>query len=234
MYYSVTFGTKKSWDDWHLIPSSRPVINPPPIRTNFLEIPGMDGELDLTEALVGRPTYGNRKGSLEFYVDSDYGTWVERYSEISNYLHGQKMHLVLEDDPTFFYEGRFSVNVWRSEEVRSVIVIDYNLLPFKREITASSELWYWNTFNFETGVIRYYKNIPVSGTLEITVIGTAVATVPTIIASASGFSLLFGGVTYTLLEGVNIIKDIILESGENVMTFTGHGTVTIEYRGGSL
>lgn len=65
MYHSVFFGGKNTWDDWHIVPSSRPVIKPPTKKTNYLDIPGADGNLDLSEALTGYPVYNNREGSIE-------------------------------------------------------------------------------------------------------------------------------------------------------------------------
>ena len=39
--------------------------------------------------------------------------------------------MTLDDDPEFYYEGRFTVNQWQSGASFSTIVIDYNLQPFK-------------------------------------------------------------------------------------------------------
>ena len=63
MYHSITLGTKNTWDDCYLIPTSRPVVNPPSVKTNMIEIPGGDGVLDLTTALAGRVLYKNRTGA---------------------------------------------------------------------------------------------------------------------------------------------------------------------------
>ena len=154
MYHSITFGTKNTWDDWHLIPTSRPLFNPPSVKTNMVEIPGGDGMLDLTTSLAGRPLYKNRTGSVEFYVDNDFRDWSVLYSEIMLYLHGQKMRAVLEDDPSYYYEGRFSVNAWKSNPDRSQITINYDVFPYKQYINNSTDEWLWDTFNFETGIIR--------------------------------------------------------------------------------
>ena len=48
MYHSVTFGDKNTWDDWRLVPASRPVFNPPAQKVKTLEIPGGDGVIDLS------------------------------------------------------------------------------------------------------------------------------------------------------------------------------------------
>ena len=234
MYHSITFGTKNTWDDWHLIPTSRPLFNPPSVKTNLIEIPGGDGALDLTTALAGRPLYKNRTGSLEFYVDNDFRDWTVLYSEIMVYLHGQKMRAVLEDDPSYYYEGRFAVNAWKSNKERSSLVIDYDVNPYKKEILGTDEEWIWDTFNFETGIIRYYKDLPVSGSLSVTVIVDMMPVSPTITTSAVGMTVTFSGETYNLSKGVNHVPEIVLPQGSNVLTFTGSGTITIGQIGGRL
>lgn len=132
MYHSITFGNKNTWEDWHLVPSSRPVFNPPALKEKYLDIPGGDGNIDLTEALTGYPVYQNRTGSVEFIVMNDYWPWQEAYSAICDYIHGQRMKAVLEDDPDYYYEGRFKVNKWKSDKDYSKITIDYNVSPYKK------------------------------------------------------------------------------------------------------
>lgn len=234
MYHSITIGEKNTWEDWHLIPSSRPLVAPPAVKTSYVEIPGGNGSIDLTETLSGRPTFQNRSGSWEFVCDNDFLPWHVLYSEIMNYLHGRKFRCYLEDDPEYYYEGRFSVNQWSSAQKYSVIVINYNVAPFKKDIHDSDDEWEWDPFNFETGIIRYYKNLPVSGTLSVDVIGSPEPVVPSIIVNGSITSVEFNHVTYELVSGINVILSIVLTEGLNEMIFTGTGTVTILYEGGSL
>lgn len=149
-----------TWDDWHLIPASRPLFNPPGVRTNYIEIPGMDGILDATELLSGRPLYENRTGSNEFYVMNGYGSWAGRYSEIMNYLHGKKVKAILEDDPFYYYYGRMTVNQWKSEKDWSKITLDYDFYPYKMEARAAHPDgdWLWDPFSFVDGIIRKYTD----------------------------------------------------------------------------
>lgn len=162
MYHSITFGNKNTWDDWHLVPASRPTFSMPPLQERYVDIPGLNGPVDLTEAITGYPVYGNRTGSFEFIVMNDWyeadgrlvrGNWQYRYSEIANYLHGQHMQAQLEDDPEYYYEGRFKLAEWRSEKDYSRISIEYNVGPYKTAVETTTEPWRWDPFNFETGVI---------------------------------------------------------------------------------
>lgn len=146
---------KNTWEDWFLVPTSRPTIKPPSPKLMVMDIPGGNGFVDLTESLTGEVTYSARQGDLEFIVDNGHKDWTILYSEISNYLHGKRMKVVLEDDPGYYYRGRVSVNEWKSEPHNSKIVLSYILDPFKFELLDSlDDDWLWDPFNFETGIIR--------------------------------------------------------------------------------
>lgn len=137
MYHSITFGNKNTYDDWKLVPETRPVVNPPEPKFIFDEIPGANGSLDLSSSLTGFVNYQDRTGSFNFIVLNDYEEWQNRYSEIMNYLHGQRMTMILEDDPNYYYIGRFSVSSWDSGENWSTITIDYQVDPFKYSNTEN-------------------------------------------------------------------------------------------------
>lgn len=230
-YHSITIGDKNTWDDWHLVPTSRPLVVPPNVNTSYVTIPGSNGALDLTEALTGHPTYSNRSGSWEFLVMNGYGVWYARYSEIMAYLHGKKFRVVLDDDPDYYYEGRLSVASWTSPKDWSRISINYNFGPYKIEAKSSEEVWLWDSFNFDSGVVRNYSNIQVSGTTTFVVDNDAMPVRPVIYASAA-MSVKFNGKTYSLAAGNNSIREIQFYEGKNTLVFTGNGTVTIKMHGG--
>ena len=116
--HSISFGyisngvwdLKNTWENYHLIPTSRPVVNPPEVKTNYVDIPGADGSLDYTEVLGGI-NYGNRTGSWEFMVANGYAEWYTIYNSLLSYLHGKLFKVQLCDDKSWFYEGRLIVTV---------------------------------------------------------------------------------------------------------------------------
>lgn len=263
MYHSITIGTnlfstdgslprnaKNTWVDWHLIPATRPLVNPPKAKLSLIEIPGADGTLDLTNVLTGRPTYSDRTGSWSFYVENGYGAWSDKFSEIMMYLHGKSLQCYLEDDPTYFYEGRFTVNQWRSDPTHSMIVIDYQLGPYKRYSLADEDNWLWDPFYFgdprfpdqDPGdEIKNYKNMRVPNTdgtpLVVTIRGDYQDVVPVITTSSRGVILEYNGTRYALTDGININNDVVLTNGQNILTFTypyGSTTISIKIEGGRL
>lgn len=143
MEHSITFGEisggrvvgKNTWEDWHLIPSSRPTVAQAGVSTSQMDIPGRkDGPINSTEFMTGKPVYGARSGSFEFYVDNDHEYWETIRMKIAAYLHGKKMKMCLQDDPDYYYDGRFSLADWKSEENWSKVTINYALKPYKYRI----------------------------------------------------------------------------------------------------
>lgn len=135
MYHSITFytGTIKlnTYDDWHLVPETRPLVTPPTQKTKYLDIPGANGNIDLSDSLTGYPVFNNREGEWSFYVLNGFGEWQNRFSSIMMAIQGKRLKVVLEDDPNYYYEGRFRVSSWSSEQNWSKIKINYTVAPYK-------------------------------------------------------------------------------------------------------
>lgn len=241
-FHSINIGNKNTWDDWHLVPTSRPLVSPPPVQTHVVEIPGSSEFIDLTETISGRPTYGNRTGSWDFYVinsgqvvyNSSYDVWYERYSTIMDYLQGQLFDIILDDDPAYYYTGRLEVGNWNSAKGNSIIKLSYNVDPYKRDVYGANSRWLWDPFNFETGVIKSYKDLVVRGNLTVTYIAGATSSVPVITVSANGMSVTYNSTAYILSKGANVMNDMHFTEGNNTLIFSGNGRVTIEAIGGIL
>lgn len=237
MVYGVTFGEKHSFNDWRLLLSERPNISPPEVKTDYIDIPGGDGSLDFTESLSGDVKYKTRLLECTFVTLKTRKKWTDLYSEIMDCLHGQKMKIILDEDPGFYYIGRVSVNEWKSSEKYSTIVVDAEVDPYKYERFSSLEEWEWDSFNFENGIIRDYKDLEVNGSLSITIEGRRKRIIPEITVSSSdgsGMQVEFEGNTYALEDGTTRILNISIKEGANTLNFTGNGTVSIDYRGGRL
>lgn len=242
--HGITFTTvdgnesKHTWKDWRLVPTSRPVIAPPDVKENYIDISGADGYIDMTESLTGDVKYKNRTGSIEFLVENK-ESWELVYSNILDYLHGQKKKMILDDDQGYYYIGRFSINEWKSEKFKSKIVINYNTDPYKYEQKSSLEDWEWDTFNFEIGYIRDYRDIEIVGKRNVAIDGTRKTIVPTIIATIPE------GETLTVYSSINY-QVVTLANGKNKnpylkipmegvrYTFSGVGKISIDYRGARL
>lgn len=140
--------TRHTFLDWFLSPVERPSIDKAEVKENYIEIPGTNGGLDLTESLTGSPLYKYIEGSFEFKVLNDRMlpilnnkcelikekeiTWEYLNRDIRSFLNGKERYMMLEDDPSWYYKGRFTVGRYdASESANSKIVIEYKVYPFK-------------------------------------------------------------------------------------------------------
>jgi hypothetical protein len=151
------------------------------------------------------------------------------------------MKIILDEDPSYYYIGRVTVNEWESDKRTSVITITADVDPYKYRMQSTTEDWLWDPFNFETGVIRYYRNLPVWGEMSITVIGDQMDVIPVITVSNDytvvpqpGMSVDFNGVRYWLQQGANYNDSIVITEGDNLFTFYGYGIVSFQIVGGIL
>lgn len=178
--HSFMFGTKDSYEEFHLVPCGRQYIENPPITTNYIDIPGSSGQLDLSTILTGCPIFGNREGSLEFYVLNDIKPFEVIASEIANYLHGRAMKVISSDDKMWYYYGRLSLNSSSLDNSHSKITIDYHLDPFKYRIWATDEQWLWDPFDFDTGVVNDWGKIRITDYGSVTFDWGPMTVIPTI------------------------------------------------------
>lgn len=143
--------------DWYIVPLGRPVINPPMQKKQTIDIPGVNGILDLSNSLTHYPVFENRTGQLQFAVLNDIPatSWITTYTKIMKFLQGNPVKMIMEDDPKYFYEGSVWVDNWdsRNDGTWSEITFGYDFQPYRRSIKSSVDDWLWDPFNFETDVI---------------------------------------------------------------------------------
>lgn len=247
--FTPTSGTAKdTWKDWRIVPTTRPVVNPPEANIIMDMIPGATEALDTSEAVGNMVTYGIREGSWEFQVINR-TLWATVYSSIMNFLQGKFMKVTLTDDPGYYYTGRCQVNQWQSDPDASRITIDYKLNPYKYAVQDTSEPWKWDPFSFIDGVIPTgFQAVEISDTVTTINIPAPIMPVsPTLVITTSDNSDVTvvtsgskwaGNGTYTFPKGTTTNPDIVMKESAGTIRITCAagvtGTVTVKYRGGSL
>lgn len=145
MYYSITFKnssnvSKNTWDDWHLIPSSPPMIEPPEVYTNYVDIPGRTaGAIDLSEVLTGGPVYQDSEGSWEFIMEEGFYSRAELYEILKKFLHGRNMKIYLEEDPAHYYYGRITVGMPSTSNTNPTFTLDYHVRPVRYKLNGTAD-----------------------------------------------------------------------------------------------
>lgn len=241
MYHSITFNDEKNtWEDWHLVPVTKPVFAVPSVKTQYIDVPGRDGSIDYTENKEGGDVnYGMRQGSFEFYFLPDYDEWHIVLENLRGYLHGKRFSkVVLEDDPGYYYTGRFAINNWDTSDQFTTVTIEYTADPFKYELNPSDENYLWDPFDFEHDVVRNYADISVDDItfVKISRPGAKVRPIFTISSTdGNGYLLMkYGNKFYKVSDGHYKFLEIFLDAKHDHLVFIGKGTVSISYTGGSL
>lgn len=229
----ITFDDKwHTWNDWSLNPV-RIYISMPDIKEQLIDIPGGDGCIDLTE-INGRPTYGLRNVELEYHLRNvSNQEWHTIFSKIGNAITGRKVKMVLDDEPNYYYMVRLNLDGEKTDYVNGEITMSGTAEPFKYDIQSSAEDWLWDTFNFETGVIRTLKDITIdSANRTIKILGAGIDTPPVfVVTRADNLKLTHEGRTYTLKVGRNRFPAVRVGEQDVILTFSGSGTMAVEYRG---
>lgn len=232
--YAATLNGKHTYTDYGLYVTNNDPVEPPEVKAEYIEIPGRNGQIDLTEALTGYTVYNNRQIVLELGGKKRSQDWPGFMSNFLNELHGQSVTVIFDNDPSYYYVGRATVesDYEKGNEIAR-FTLTINAEPYKYSNQSTTEPWLWDPFSFVDGVIRYYNQIQINGTTQIQVMGSEMPVIPLFIASAA-MQIQFGGKTYDLTAGNNKIYDIVLMNQAHTLTFTGTGTVSINYKTGRL
>lgn len=208
---TIYFDDINSYYDLNLIlnPFEIPPAEP---KTNYLEIPGADGDIDLTEAL-GEVKYKSRFASAVFSVlPSD--DWEQKKSEVSNLLNGQRFNITKSSDPDWYFEGRCTVVDYKCDKFNRTITVDMHLKPYKvkKEMTVvscDSESQTINLYNYGKPVVPQIQLIS-SATIE------------------------FDGNSWELNRGDYTLPEFVLKTGNNEVYVDTIGQCIFSYQERSL
>lgn len=209
----IRFGDIHTGTDWGLTLSSKS-IDPPTPKTYFLSIDGRDGDLDLTEALTGDVKYENRNMEFEFVLTD--GTYLERENliqTITNYLHGKKLSITLDDDTSRYYTGRCEVSDISNSLAYGELTVSANCEPYKQKF-------------LETVVSQSLTSTKTS--VDLTNSGTKTL-IPEIVVSGS-VNIEFDETSVALSTGTYQIAELQLRTGTKVVQVYGSGEVSFKYR----
>lgn len=222
-----------TFKDYHLLLQDGLTIPSAEIKEEIEDVPGTSSVLDYTEALTGDVQYNQRTIHVELAGVKDSREFLSIHSDFQNKLHGKKVKLIFSEEPGFYWIGRVSVGDVLPYEILRSVVLDIKVDTYKYEINSSADDWLWDPFSFVDGIINECKDLVVNGTLEVSIYGRRKHVIPKIICD-NEMTVTFSNVTYNLSEGTNEVLDIEILEGENKFKFEGNGTVSIDYRGGSL
>lgn len=227
-----------TYDNWGLYITNTNCIGEPKQYTNYVEIPGRNGRLDMSEALTGQPVFISRQLTINLAGANDKILWDPIMSRIRNFIHGKVCKIIFDNDPNFYWKGRVSVVDFESAMTLGNFTIKVEAEPYKYSVNTSTEPWLWDPFNFETDMITFVGAWTINGTRTVSVPAGHMPITPDLVVSdlvGDSITVAYNGNSYSLYTGSNVIPEILV-GGESAvsLTFTGNGKVQCVYRGGSL
>ena len=212
------FGKYHTFQDWGLVLTDKSIPDPEP-KTNYIQLDGVSGTLDLTEALTGEVAYADRIISATFSASCGTYQWREAVRrQIAAALHGRKVQIIEPDDPEHYFLGRVTIKDGTRHASFSTFTIEAVCEPWRYAMEETSRRVEVTAGNSQDvvitngGVKTLTPDIVVEGTVKLT----------------------FGGASVDLSTGSYKVADIKLRQGDNVVGVSGTGAVTFTYREATL
>ena len=120
-------------NDYDLVMNSLE-IEEPEYKSEKINVPGGNGELDMTEWL-GRVCYENRELNAEFEGSRTRAQWEDFANELRNTWHGRRVKIITDDDPGYYLSGRLSVKTaWIPNRGGGVLKLTADCDPYKLKL----------------------------------------------------------------------------------------------------
>lgn len=96
------------------------IISPPKLREHYIQVPFRDGALDLTESLIGSPTFDMQEAKLEFECLKNYKDSRKYCDELIEKLHGRRAKVNIIGERTF--SGRVTLDVKNTKSAWKITI----------------------------------------------------------------------------------------------------------------
>lgn len=209
----LTFGNYHTAKDWGLILTSK-TYTPPTPKTNYVDVDGRDGSLDLTEALTGEVKYETRKGTYKFVdINGTYQEREDRITEILKTLHGRELKIMIDDDELHYMLGRCTITALANNNAYCEMTIETKCEPWKYHI------------------LETVRTVEVNGQpIELPCVNTGVKTVTPELKVTGTVNIKFDNANLSLSDGTYKVPELRFKSGLTVLTVSGTGTLVVTYR----
>lgn len=212
----ITFGEYHSYRDLHLILAKKE-MGAPPVKEKKIDIDGADSDIDYTD-YFGEPKYGNATHKFDFSTMVPQTDFLSQFSLVKNALHGKKLRIILDDDPSYYYVGRIHCQPFTSARGIGYINIECDCEPYKYKIAP-------------TVISR-----AIDGAETITLTNGRKRAVPELtIQTDTSLNIVYQGVNvWDLGSGSFTLPELELVEGDNLVTVTGTGSISFTWQEGGL
>lgn len=216
----VLFDNIHSFFDLNLILSA--VETTPAIpKTNYVDIPGGDGSIDLTES-NGEVKFSDRTHTFTFTMnpadDLSESAWEAKKTEVSNVLNGRAFRkITLDKDPDYYWRGRCAIDSFKSNKRLRQFVVTAKVRPYKYKLSET--------------VVTFSLS---STAKTVTIKNSRRSVCPVITCTNANTKVVFNGNTFNFNAGQHQDLNIRFVEGNNQLTVSGTGRITFTYQEGDL
>lgn len=198
-------------------------LSKPEKQTNYVEIPGRDGSIDLNDGLTGgEPRYKQRTLQIRLTCsERDRIFRTELIDDIVNTLDGFVFRIIHPDDPTRYIRGVCSVTVEYNDPAHCGVLIEALCDPWRVSMTG------------------VYIDVTASGTAQTLVLTNRgrrrvvpyigayddAPTMPNVSISSGTYST-----TFTDYVGRNVSELALGYKQTRILTYSGSGHLTVQWR----
>lgn len=204
---SIIVDGEDSFTSWGLILTGAE-LEPPTPKTALIDVPGGNGSIDLTEALIGDTAYSDRKQTFHFAaVRSDDLEAIK--TRLSNRLHGRRFDYRLSWDEGYTYTGRFAVASYVMAPGLLTLDLQVTADPYKRRelMTYRLNAVGGRMYRFECGRKRVQPTIECTQPAKV---------------SYAGREIQLGVGTWRL-------NDVVFSQGWNALYIISHDMKTVTW-----
>lgn len=199
-------------DTYGLILADGYTLSPPEPKIYTVDIPGGNGMVDITEALLGDVAYKNRKMEFEFYA-IDCPDFERLKRNVSSFLHGKAFDYKITMDPEYTYHGRFTITEYShfmsSQGIIGTIKMEIDADPYKY---LPDRIY---SINAVGGVVAYFE----SGRKRVS----------PIIETENPLKIVFKGKLIDVPMGTWKLNDVTFTEGVNEVYFNSYNIRSIRW-----
>lgn len=212
----VKFGNIHSYYDLDLVLAPF-TPSPASVKSEYLVVPGMDGSLDMTEAL-GEVKFNDREFAFTFTINPlSKMTFDEKVSQVSNALNGMRCQITLDRDADYYWEGRCFVKEYMQNKRIGKVVVNAIVRPYKMK---------------QEPTVAIYQLTEAEQI--ITLANGRKPVVPVITCTNDNTKVIFNNNEFIFGAGTHEVLDIRFTQRTNNLKVSGSGTITFIYQEGEL
>lgn len=213
MLYGVSINGVDTLAEFGLILCADLTIGEPKLKSNYVDIPGGNGSLNLSYSPQGYAVFEDRTISFTLFKPMEEAERGELVDVLRNRWHGNEVDLILPNDTTHYWHGVIQfggIRGYNTGEIPTTMRAE----PYKKKKTE--------TVKSKTG----------AGTIILT--NERMPVVPFVSSNGSAV-LAWENNSAAISAGANQrIPQLVLGPGATQITITGTATVSFRYREGSL